>query len=119
MADHPGVRHRKQPAENLRASRKPRFASVFDFMSAHTSSSPFVASDLTDLLSDRQHQCLALAAKGLTSARIGDRLGLSGRTVDEHLMLACRALGVRTRVQAVARLAARTQRTTEPRVFLP
>jgi DNA-binding CsgD family transcriptional regulator len=31
---------------------------------------------------------------------IGDILGLSVRTVDEHLAEACRKLGVRTRVQA-------------------
>ncbi|MEH6698007.1 MAG: helix-turn-helix transcriptional regulator [Brevundimonas sp.] len=69
-------------------------------------------------LSDRQRECLDLAALGLTSARIGDRLGLSPRTVDEHLMAACRVLGVRTRIQAVARLAA-AQRPSEPRTFLP
>ncbi|MDQ1153080.1 helix-turn-helix transcriptional regulator [Brevundimonas sp. SORGH_AS_0993] len=71
-----------------------------------------------DRLSDRQRECLDLAALGLTSARIGDRLGLSPRTVDEHLMAACRLLGVRTRIQAVARLAA-VQRPPEPRIFLP
>lgn len=74
--------------------------------------------DALDCLSDRQQQCLALAARGLTSAAIGEEIGLSARTVDEHLMGACRALGVRTRIQAVARLAA-TQRPPEPRTFLP
>lgn len=69
-------------------------------------------------LSDRQRQCLELAASGLSSAKIGDRLGLSPRTVDEHLMVACRVLGVRTRIQAVARLAA-DERPPEPRTFLP
>jgi DNA-binding CsgD family transcriptional regulator len=70
-------------------------------------------------LSARQRECLALAARGLTSAAIGERLGLSGRTVDEHLMRACRTLGVRTRIQAVARLAARTGPDPESRSFLP
>lgn len=88
-------------------------------MSAYSSSSPSDASDLIDRLSDRQHQCLALAAEGQTSARIGERLGVSARTVDEHLMLACRVLGVRTRIQAVARLAGVTHPRPEPRVFLP
>lgn len=72
-----------------------------------------------EALSTRQCECLALAARGLTSAAIGERLGISGRTVDEHLMRACRTLGVRTRVQAVARLAARTGLTPESRSFLP
>ncbi len=75
-------------------------------------------SDSIDRLSERQKTCLALAGEGLSSARIGERLGLSSRTVDEHLLLACRALGVRTRVQAVARLAATARRDAEPRSFL-
>jgi len=79
---------------------------------------PLSDSSTLDRLSDRQKQCLALAAEGLTSAAIVERVGLSARTVDEHLMGACRALGVRTRVQAVARLAA-AQRPPEPRTFLP
>lgn len=57
-------------------------------------------------LSTRQWACLALAAEGLSSAGIGRRLEISGRTVDEHLMRACQALGVRTRIQAVARVTA-------------
>ncbi|MBJ7317173.1 MAG: helix-turn-helix transcriptional regulator [Brevundimonas sp.] len=56
-------------------------------------------------LTDRQRTCLDLAARGLTSSAIGARLGLSPRTVDEHLLAACAALGVRTRIQAVARMA--------------
>ena len=59
-----------------------------------------------DALTDRQRQCLTLASGGLTSSRIAAALGLSPRTVDEHLADACRLLGVRTRIQAVARLAA-------------
>lgn len=57
-------------------------------------------------LTQRQRQCLTLAAEGLTSALIGAALGLSPRTVDEHLADACSLLGVRTRIQAVARLTA-------------
>lgn len=74
-------------------------------------------SDAIERLSERQKTCLALAAEGLTSAAIAGRLGLSPRTVDEHLLLACRALGVRTRVQAVARCAAAVRRRSEPRSF--
>jgi len=59
-----------------------------------------------DALTDRQRQCLTLASEGLTSSRIAAALSLSPRTVDEHLADACRLLGVRTRIQAVARLAA-------------
>lgn len=70
-------------------------------------------------LSQRQRDCLERAATGLTSGEIGDQLGISPRTVDEHLQTACRILGVRTRVQAVARLALEARRATEPRSFLP
>ncbi|WP_420469946.1 helix-turn-helix domain-containing protein [Brevundimonas sp. FT23042] len=72
-----------------------------------------------DPLSARQMQCLRLAARGLTSAEIGARLGLSSRTIDEHLLGACRALGVRTRIQAVAQLACSERGSREPRTFLP
>ncbi len=53
-------------------------------------------------LTPRQTQCLALAAHGWSSARIGAALALSPRTVDDHLARACDRLGVRTRIQAVA-----------------
>ena len=74
---------------------------------------------VVEALSDRQFECLQLAALGLTSSRIGERLGISPRTVDEHLMTACNTLGVRTRVQAVARMAVDARRADEPRSFLP
>ncbi|WP_427788445.1 helix-turn-helix domain-containing protein [Brevundimonas diminuta] len=72
----------------------------------------------TPRLTARQTACLELAARGLTSAAIGERLGISSRTVDEHLMRACDLLGVRTRIQAVARLAAKA-RPVGRRVDLP
>ncbi|MET4682653.1 helix-turn-helix domain-containing protein [Brevundimonas faecalis] len=67
---------------------------------------PSSSTSPTSALTDRQRQCLDLAAHGLTSAQIGAVLGLSPRTIDEHLAEACRGLGVRTRIQAVARHAA-------------
>lgn len=66
---------------------------------------PSTSAQALDALSLRQWECLQLAATGLSSARIGARLGLSPRTVDEHLSRACRVLDVRTRVQAAALLA--------------
>lgn len=70
-------------------------------------------------LSPRQAECLDLAATGLTSAAIAQRLVLSPRTVDEHLMGACRILGVRTRIQAVALRALHERRMRERSSFLP
>ncbi len=72
-----------------------------------------------DRLSQRQDECLRLAADGLTSAEIGAQLGLSPRTVDEHLLGACKALGVRTRIQAVALLALSERPSPEVRTFQP
>lgn len=54
-------------------------------------------------LSPRQLRCLQLAASGLSSPEIGARLGISPRTVNQHISEACERLGVRTRIQAVAR----------------
>ncbi|WP_183214026.1 helix-turn-helix domain-containing protein [Brevundimonas variabilis] len=70
-------------------------------------------------LSERQSECLRLAAQGLASREIGRRLSLSARTVDDHILLACRTLGVRTRVQAVARLVGDDRRAGERRTFAP
>lgn len=85
-------------------------------------SSPSLASSSIpelDALTPRQRQCLRLAALGLTSSGIGERLGLSPRTVDEHVMTACSVLGVRTRVQAVAQMAVGDRRAGEARSFRP
>nr|WP_254062692.1 helix-turn-helix transcriptional regulator [Caulobacter sp. S45] len=60
------------------------------------------AETLAALLTARQLECLQLAAEGHASAEIGRRLGLSARTIDDHLAVACRRLGVRSRIQAVA-----------------
>ncbi|MBI1406062.1 MAG: hypothetical protein GC145_08050 [Caulobacter sp.] len=88
-------------------------------MAPYASSNRQAFSGDVDRLSERQRDCLRLAARGLTSAEIGRRMGLSPRTIDEHLMLACRTLGVRTRVQAVARLALEARAAPETRSFLP
>lgn len=54
-------------------------------------------------LTRRQLQCLAWVAAGKSAGDIGAILSLSPRTVEDHLAAAARALGVRTRVQAVVR----------------
>lgn len=54
-------------------------------------------------LRPRQVQCLYWARQGKSSADIGRIIGISARTVDEHLANACEILGVRSRIQAVAR----------------
>lgn len=53
-------------------------------------------------LSDRERQCLALVAEGLSSKLIGKRLRLSPRTVELHVARAMRRLGAVNRSHAVA-----------------
>jgi DNA-binding CsgD family transcriptional regulator len=53
------------------------------------------------VLSVRQLECLYWVQEGKSATDIGQLVGISGRTVERHLFNACRALGVRTRVQAV------------------
>lgn len=53
-------------------------------------------------LTIRQLQCLEWSRRGKSSADIGKILGLSSRTIDEHIAMACKVLEVRTRVQAVS-----------------
>lgn len=57
----------------------------------------------TRLITPRQLQCLAWVQEGKSATDIGGILGLSGRTVEGHLIKLCGHLGVKTRVQAVVR----------------
>jgi len=51
----------------------------------------------------RQLECLSWVAAGKSSTDIGEILGISSRTVEDHLSKLCGHLGVRTRVQAAVR----------------
>ena len=53
-------------------------------------------------LTARQIECLEWVQAGKSSSVIGQILGLSKHTVDEHLAEACKRLGVRSRIQAVS-----------------
>lgn len=64
-----------------------------------TDGQPFVGS----LITKRQLQCLAWVQEGKSATDIGGILGLSGRTVEKHIIKICGHLGVKTRVQAVVR----------------
>lgn len=62
-------------------------------------------------LSPREFECLQWAACGKSARDIGEILGISQRTAAFHLDNAKEKLGVRTRFQAIARLAASQPRT--------
>jgi len=57
--------------------------------------------DLRPPLKPRQLECLEWSRRGKSSSVIGRIIGLSRRTVDEHIAAACHLLGVQTRLQAV------------------
>jgi DNA-binding NarL/FixJ family response regulator len=62
-------------------------------------------SEVRASLTPREHEILLLVSQGLTMQQVGSRLGISPRTVETHVAKLYRKLGVRTRVQAVARAA--------------
>jgi DNA-binding NarL/FixJ family response regulator len=53
-------------------------------------------------LSEREHEVLALVARGLSNHDIATRLGISEKTVKAHLTSVFRRLGVDDRTQAAA-----------------
>jgi DNA-binding NarL/FixJ family response regulator len=56
-------------------------------------------------LTPREHEILAMVSTGSTMQQVARSLGISPRTVETHVAKLYRKLGVRTRVQAVARAA--------------
>ena len=64
------------------------------------------ASAVAASITPREREILVLLADGLTMHQIGRRLGISPRTVETHVAKLYRKLGVRTRLQGVARAAA-------------
>jgi LuxR family quorum-sensing system transcriptional regulator CciR len=53
-------------------------------------------------LSKREHDCLELAANGMTSRDIGVKLGITERTANFHFKNAIRKMGVLNRKEAIA-----------------
>ena len=49
----------------------------------------------------RQLECLVWVGEGKSASDIGGILGISGRTVEGHLLKICAHLGVKTRFQAL------------------
>jgi ATP/maltotriose-dependent transcriptional regulator MalT len=65
----------------------------------------YLPSDLAPFrqITERQLECLAWVQEGKSATDIGGILGLSGRTVEKHIIKVCGHLGVKTRIQAVVR----------------
>lgn len=64
-------------------------------------------SDMVESLTDREHETLVYAAKGLTNKQIGKAMFISDRTVQGHLQNIYQKLGVTTRTEAVTTALAR------------
>ena len=54
-------------------------------------------------LSQREHACLAMSARGLTSRDIGAKLGIATRTVDFHIGNVLAKLAASNRNEAIAK----------------
>lgn len=58
-------------------------------------------------LTEREHDCLCMAANGLTSGDMGGKLGIAERTVNFHIRNVLRKLEAQNRSEAVAKALAR------------
>lgn len=66
------------------------------------------------MLTPRQAEILALVGEGLTYRQIAEELGISHRTVDAHIQLALRDLGVPNRAAAAVEYARRCWAAGKP-----
>ena len=57
-------------------------------------------------LTERERECVALVARGMTSADVGMQLGISTRTANFHIGNVMAKLGAVTRGEAIARAVA-------------
>ena len=62
-------------------------------------------SEVRATLTPRELEILGMISQGFTMRQVGNRLGISPRTVETHVAKLYRKLGVRTRVQAVSHAA--------------
>ena len=67
---------------------------------------PGPGNDIAPTLTNRERECLRLAARGLTSADIGNKLSVSERTINFHFGNLRRKLGALNRPEAIAKGAA-------------
>lgn len=79
-----------------------RIVGVFGVLREDRGATPTRPSGVTPPpLTPRQHEVLVLLSKGLTTAQMAERMGLSPQTVQNHIKALLRALGVRSRLEAV------------------
>jgi DNA-binding CsgD family transcriptional regulator len=92
----------------LREIRSPQLASASAVLAEMLNRCPHVRSpalaSTRPRLTDREHQVARLAAAGVSSKQIADRLFLSARTVDNHLLRVYAKLGIGGRAELGAML---------------
>jgi DNA-binding CsgD family transcriptional regulator len=75
--------------------------------SRHATSTAADERDAARALSEREHACLAMSARGLTSRDIAVKLGIASRTVDFHIGNVLAKLAASNRHEAIAKAIAR------------
>ena len=76
-------------------------AVVHEALVAHCKTAPPARSSAT--LTERERECLALVARGMTSADLGVKLGITTRTANFHIGNVMTKLGAVSRGEAIAR----------------
>jgi LuxR family transcriptional regulator len=74
---------------------------VHEALVAHCNNAP--AARMNASLTDRERECLALVARGMTSADVGTKLAITTRTANFHVGNAMAKLGALSRGEAIAR----------------
>ena len=77
---------------------------VHEALVGHCSAAP--ESHRSHPLTDRERQCVSLVARGMTSADVGEKLGISARTANFHIGNVMTKLGAVSRSEAIARAVA-------------
>ena len=77
---------------------------VHEALVVHCNSGPAARSSAT--LTGRERECLALVARGMTSADVGMKLGITTRTANFHIGNVMAKLGAVSRGEAIARAVA-------------
>jgi len=95
-------RHTEPPALGVRLGTIALLAGiVHEALALHCNSHAPARSDAG--LTERERECLALAARGMTSADVGAKLGITTRTANFHIGNVIAKMGAVSRGEAIAR----------------
>jgi pimeloyl-ACP methyl ester carboxylesterase/DNA-binding CsgD family transcriptional regulator len=80
-----------------------QFAAALDSFLPTTDSAQAAGAALIECLTKREHQVLELVAQGFGNAAIGERVGMSEKTVRNNVSAILSKLGVHTRAEAIVK----------------